>query len=149
LVSSPLPPGALLAKYVREGAYADCYVTDIAGAVSHAQYVEAFYTTAVFKLERLILKWAVSKPSTDGEARQLAAGTRPLEPGLPSSFGLFGLTSPLAIPVIASTDASGEANLPIPLGPGLVGGVTVGLQVFTQTSAGIRLSNPEQVFLVP
>jgi hypothetical protein len=76
LVSSPLPPGALLAKYVREGAYTDCYVTDIAGAVSHAQYVEAFYTTAVFKLERLILKWAVSKPSTDGEARQLAAGTR-------------------------------------------------------------------------
>ena len=38
------------------------------------QYVEAFYTTWVFKLERLILKWLVDKPSTDIEARELAAG---------------------------------------------------------------------------
>jgi hypothetical protein len=71
----PVPQGALLGKYVRDRAYADCYVTDIARAVSHAQFVEAFYTTAVFKLERLILKWAISRPSTDDEARQLAAGT--------------------------------------------------------------------------
>jgi hypothetical protein len=42
--------------------------------VSHEQYVTAFYTTAVFKLERVILKWAVRKPSTDEQARQLAAG---------------------------------------------------------------------------
>jgi hypothetical protein len=43
-------------------------------SVSHAQYVEAFYTTAVFKLERLLLAWFVSKPSSDAQARQLAAG---------------------------------------------------------------------------
>ena len=36
--------------------------------------MEAFYTTFVFKLERLILKWAVLKPSTDDQARALAAG---------------------------------------------------------------------------
>jgi hypothetical protein len=59
---------------LRDGAYTDCYVTAISGPVSHAQYVTAFYTTFVFKLERLILKWAVSKPSTDAEARQLATG---------------------------------------------------------------------------
>jgi hypothetical protein len=35
----------------------------------------AFYTTAVFKLERLILKLAVSRPSTDAQAKQLAAGS--------------------------------------------------------------------------
>lgn len=30
----------------------------------------------MFKLERLILRWFVSRPSTDGEARQLAEGKR-------------------------------------------------------------------------
>jgi hypothetical protein len=30
----------------------------------------------VFKLERAILKWFVARPSTDDQARQLAAGTR-------------------------------------------------------------------------
>jgi hypothetical protein len=58
-----------------DGAYTDCYATDVPGAVSHARYVAAFYTTALFKLERLILKWVVSRPSTDAQAEQLAAGT--------------------------------------------------------------------------
>lgn len=71
-----MPAGALLNRYSGGGAYADCYVIEIAGSVSHTRYVEAFYTTAVFKLERLILKWSVARPSTDAEARQLAAGTR-------------------------------------------------------------------------
>lgn len=73
--SCPLPDGALLRGYLREGAYTDCYVTDFAGLVSHAQYVTAFYTTFLFKLERLILAWCASKPSTDAGAEQLAAGT--------------------------------------------------------------------------
>ena len=38
------------------------------------QFVTAFYTTPLFKLERVILKWAVSKPSTDVDAQQLASG---------------------------------------------------------------------------
>lgn len=70
-----LPPEALLRKYRHEGAYADCYVTDVKRGVSHAEYVEAFYTTALFKAERLLLSYFVSKPSTDVEARALAAGT--------------------------------------------------------------------------
>jgi hypothetical protein len=70
----PVPDDALLAAYRANGAYTDCYVTDFAGSVSHEQFVTAFYTTFVFKLERLILKWAVSKPSTDIQAEQLAAG---------------------------------------------------------------------------
>ncbi len=71
----PLPDEALLGKYVRSGAYTDCYRTETPGAVTHAQYVSAFYTTLIFKLERVILKWAVSKPSSDAQARELADGT--------------------------------------------------------------------------
>lgn len=66
------PREALHRKYLDTGAHIDCYCTEIARRVSHAEYVEAFYTTPVFKLERLILKWLVSKPSTDDEARRLA-----------------------------------------------------------------------------
>ena len=73
--SCSIPDGALLNNYLREGTYTDCYVTDIRGSVSHAQYVTAFYTTPVFKVERLILKIAVSRPSTDAQAKQLAAGS--------------------------------------------------------------------------
>lgn len=69
-----LPPDALLHTYRDAGAYTDCYSTEIAARVSHAEYVEAFYTTWVFKLERLLLKWFVAKPSTDDEARRLARG---------------------------------------------------------------------------
>ena len=69
-----LPPGALLGKYLQGESYVDCYVTEVTKQVSHAEYVEAFYTTAVFKIERLLLAWFVSRPSTDEQARQLATG---------------------------------------------------------------------------
>ena len=69
-----LPRGALLRQYEHEGAYADCYATQVAWRVSHAEFVEAFYTTALFKAERLVLAWLVAKPSTDLEAGQLASG---------------------------------------------------------------------------
>jgi hypothetical protein len=68
-----LPADALLNRY-GGSAYADCYVAEIARTVSHAEFVEAFYTTAVFKLERLILQLMVSRPSTDAQAKQLAQG---------------------------------------------------------------------------
>jgi len=64
------------AKYAHAGAYADCFTIEISGRVSLPQFVEAFYTSRVFKLERLILQWLVNKPSTDIEAKELAAGSR-------------------------------------------------------------------------
>jgi hypothetical protein len=70
----PLPDAALLKAYQRDGGYVDCYSTDIAAPVSIAQFVEAFYTTRIFKLERTILRWALSLPSTDDEARKLGTG---------------------------------------------------------------------------
>ena len=72
--SAALPDHALLQAFAAAGDYADCFATDLPRTVSHAQYVEAFYTTWLFRLERWILKWAIARPSTDDEARQLAAG---------------------------------------------------------------------------
>lgn len=69
-----LPGTALLRKYVDAGSYTDCYVTEIARPVSHADFVEAFYTSSLFKIERLILSALVARPSTDAQARQLADG---------------------------------------------------------------------------
>ena len=71
-----LPDDALLLRYLNAGAYTDCYVVEIARAISLAEYVEAFYTTAVFKLERLLLSWFLARPSTDAQARELASGKR-------------------------------------------------------------------------
>jgi hypothetical protein len=73
--SCPIPDTALLAEYPRAGAFADCYTTQITGAVSQVQFVTAFYTTWIFKLERWVLRWALAKPSTDAEAAQLAVGS--------------------------------------------------------------------------
>lgn len=70
----PLPADALLGAYRLGDAYTDCYAVDVSGAFTHAQFVSAFYTTWLFKLERFILKWLVDKPSTDAQAAQLAAG---------------------------------------------------------------------------
>jgi len=70
-----LPHDTLLARYQGAGGYADCYVAGVAHEVTQAEYVEAFYTTAVFKLERLLLAWFVARPSTDAQARELAAGS--------------------------------------------------------------------------
>ena len=67
-----LPDNALLEVYQRNGAFTDCYFVDIAVEISHRQYVEAFYTTWLFKLERILLTWLVSKPSTDEQVVQLA-----------------------------------------------------------------------------
>jgi hypothetical protein len=71
-----LPDDALLRRYLSGGAYTDCYFAEVARVISHAEYVEAFYTTAVFKLERLLLSWFVARPSTDAQAEELASGKR-------------------------------------------------------------------------
>ena len=69
-----LPEDALLQEYVRNGSYTDCFTASIPKQTSLAVYVASFYTTWLFKLERLILRWAVSRPSTDEQAVLLADG---------------------------------------------------------------------------
>lgn len=72
--SCDLPPDALLHKYREGGAYTDCYFVDVSPPVSQAAYVEAFYTSGVFKIERLLLAWFLSRPATNQQARLLANG---------------------------------------------------------------------------
>ena len=71
---SPIPANTFLASYSIAGGYVDCYCTEIPGQISFSEYIRSFYTTLLFRLERLLLKLAVSKPSTDKEAENLADG---------------------------------------------------------------------------
>ncbi len=74
VASCELPSEALLRKHSDSGAYTDCYAVEIARTVSQAEYIEAFYTTWIFKLERFLLALFVSRPSTNSQARALASG---------------------------------------------------------------------------
>ena len=69
-----MPDEALTHRYRESGAHTDCFFTELARPVTHAEFVEAFYTTWLFKLERWILRLCVARPSTDAEARALARG---------------------------------------------------------------------------
>lgn len=82
IVQGPVPDDALLKTYRGGahpelwGAYADCFSASIDRPVSLAEFVTAFYTTPVFRLERLILQFLVGWPSSDEDARQVATGLR-------------------------------------------------------------------------
>jgi hypothetical protein len=67
-----LPAHALLARYRDVGGFTDCWVTDLSRPVTHADYVEAFYTTTLFGIERRLLAWFASSPSSPADARLLA-----------------------------------------------------------------------------
>lgn len=71
-----LPAGSILARYLVDGTYADCFVARVSGKVELAEFVSAFYTTWLFRIERAILKVAASRPSSDEEAVELAQGSR-------------------------------------------------------------------------
>jgi hypothetical protein len=74
ILASDLPDAALLQRYKRDGAYTDCYRMDLPRDVSMAEYIAAFYTTWLFKIERRILALALGKHSTDDAAQALALG---------------------------------------------------------------------------
>ena len=71
----PAPAHAMLNRYSTNGSYVDCYRAEVAERVAFSEFIFAFYTTPLFKLERFILKLLVAKPSTDIQARQLAEGS--------------------------------------------------------------------------
>lgn len=71
-----LPPSALLSTYTRPGSFTDCYTAEVARPVSQLQFIEAFYTGRIFKLERLLIRLFLSRPATDAQVRELAAGAR-------------------------------------------------------------------------
>lgn len=69
---SPLPDGALLQEFVDLGEYTDCFDVHVGNDVTFPAYVESFYKTSLFKAERMVLKWLISRPSTDEEARRVS-----------------------------------------------------------------------------
>jgi hypothetical protein len=70
----PLPPGSLLARLAQErGAFADAYTLRFPRPVPLAEFVEAFYTTRLFKLERALIA-LFGRPSSDAMARAVARG---------------------------------------------------------------------------
>jgi len=70
------PANSLLQAYRDRRAYTDAYCLVLPRAVSLSEYIEAFYTTWLFKLERHILSILVAKPSSDDQAVALARGDR-------------------------------------------------------------------------
>lgn len=55
--------------------YRDCFVTTVPRTVSLADYVDAFYNSWLFKLERWILAVLLRLPSRDDEPRRLVQGS--------------------------------------------------------------------------
>ena len=71
---SELPSNALSATYKTQGAFVDCYYSEIAKDVSLDEYIQAFYTTPLFKLERSLLSLATFKCASDHDALALSSG---------------------------------------------------------------------------
>lgn len=73
-VDTPLPAASLLARLAEQrGAFADAYTLRVPRAVTLAEFVEAFYTTRLFKIERALIA-LFGKPSSDAMARAVACG---------------------------------------------------------------------------
>src|ERR1019366_9113400 len=59
----------------RWGIYADRFSVTVDRVVSMADFVFAFYTSPVLRIERLILRVLLGAPSTDAEAGAVATGS--------------------------------------------------------------------------
>lgn len=88
--SAPLPEKALLARYKDnqglmgfqrdrgfqgDRGYTDCFTLVLEQRIHLADFVEAFYTSPLFKIERFILS-LIGKPSNNKMAKELALGLR-------------------------------------------------------------------------
>ena len=75
-LATELPSSTLLSALREQGCFADCYTTTLPRPVTQAQFVEAFYTTPLFKAERWVLRCLAGRRSSDAQARELARGRR-------------------------------------------------------------------------
>lgn len=74
VTEAPVPPASLLGRLAAErAAFADAYTLDLLRPVPLAAFVEAFYTTRLFKLERWLIA-RTGRPCTDAEVRAVARG---------------------------------------------------------------------------
>ncbi len=77
-----VPHDALLRTYVGGngpevwGRYGDCFTVQVDRAVTLSQWVFAFYTSPLFRIERSLLGVLAKAPSSDQQAHDVAAGKR-------------------------------------------------------------------------
>ncbi len=74
--SSDVPSDRLISPFKdMVGHHTDAYFADIAQEISLPELIQAFYTSPLFKAERLVLRLAARAPSSDADAAALAAGS--------------------------------------------------------------------------
>lgn len=78
VTATSLPGNSLLRRYADgadagAGHYTDCFSADVEGDVSLTEFVTAFYTTPLFRIERIILRWLARRPSSDADVTALAS----------------------------------------------------------------------------
>ena len=69
---SSVPEHSFLASCKDSGAFTDCYTITVPGNLGLAEFIEAFYTTRLFKTERWLLTKILACPSSDNQVRDLA-----------------------------------------------------------------------------
>jgi hypothetical protein len=80
VVREAVPEDALLKTYIGDAhperweRYADCFAVSVDREVSLSDFVFAFYTSPVFRIERFILRVLVDAPSSEADAREVADG---------------------------------------------------------------------------
>lgn len=68
------PAGSLLAAYAARGEYTDCFRVERHGGVPLSAWIEAFYGSPLFRLERWLLARLAGSPSSGPDLLDLAAG---------------------------------------------------------------------------
>lgn len=69
------PEGSLIAPFAaREGHYVDAFCVHVPTRQYLRDFVAAFYTTRLFRVERMVLGVLARSPSSDADAMALAAG---------------------------------------------------------------------------
>jgi hypothetical protein len=101
-VPTDLPEDTLLYELRRRGCFTDCFTTAIPLTVTQAQFIEAFYTTPLFKAERLVLRVLAGRKSSDQQARELAHGNR-------EAFAVWRVTQRNAEQILL-TDETGRTS---------------------------------------
>lgn len=74
--AQPAPPDALLHGWGPAGTFRDGYALLQPGVVTLPAFIEAFYTTPLFKTERALIGLLVRLPASDAQAAALARGER-------------------------------------------------------------------------
>jgi hypothetical protein len=81
IIQETVPEDSLLKTYrggshpERWGEYGDCFAVTIGYPVSLSDFVSAFYTSPLFRVERLLLRIVVNAPSSGRQARAVAEGS--------------------------------------------------------------------------